>query len=91
MHEQYIGLNDLATKQWDSFRPSNNAFMVTGTLIMWVGFLFFNGGIVFSPRQSAPSKIFQNTFLAGASSFMTGVVVKPFLMKSFRRMRWYDC
>jgi ammonia channel protein AmtB len=65
--------------------------MVTGTIIMWVGFLFFNGGIMFAPRQATSAKVFHNTFLAGAASFWTGLIMKGLLMKSFRRRTWYDC
>jgi Amt family ammonium transporter len=53
----------------DVMRPSNVPFIVVGIFMLWVSWLFFNGGSttsMFSPRHQNAPKIIMNTILAGA-------------------------
>lgn len=78
-----------AFKEWlvnstDEFRPHNQAYIVYGTLILWVAWLFFNGGSqgnLFAPRANSPAKIIINTWLAGAIAGIVTVYVKPHVLK----------
>lgn len=67
----------------DEFRPHNPGLIVIGTLILFVGWLFFNGGQafdLFKPRANDPAKIIQNTFISPAVAAIFAVVLKPLLM-----------
>lgn len=44
--------------------------IVAGTLLLWVTWLFFNGGsaIIFNPRKSAPAKVIMNNVISASSA-----------------------
>ena len=53
-----------------------------GTIILWVSWLFFNGGStldMFQPRVNGTPKIMMNTILAGATGGLATVAVKSIL------------
>ena len=77
----------------DDFRPSNHVYVVTGTLIIWACYLFFTGGKtygVFVPRANAPPKVFMITFLGAAAGGLTSMLLKPFVMRPYKHLSWYD-
>jgi len=59
--------------------------MVLGTILLWVSWLFFNGGSaygMFESRGSGMPKIMMNTILAGATGGLVATVLKPIVMTS---------
>ena len=87
----------------DEFRPWNQAYVVTGGLILWMAWLFFNGASgytiygnpattsMFAFRKNAPPKIMTNTFLCAAISGIVVVFVKPHIMRTYSHVSKYDC
>jgi Amt family ammonium transporter len=68
--------------------------VVTGTLILWVSWLFFNGGTtlnLFVPRANGPAKIIMNTVIAGSTAGCVGVFVKPHFLGTYSFVNRYDC
>lgn len=58
-------------------------FVVVGTVILWVSWLFFNGGStanMFAPREAGISKIMMNTIISGAAAGLVATFLKPWLM-----------
>ena len=54
----------------DEFRANNHALVVIGTLIIWVGYLFFVSGKIqsmFDARYKSPAKLFHLVLISGAS------------------------
>lgn len=87
-----------AFKEWilyhvDEFRPHNQAYIVYGTLILWVAWLFFNGGSqgnLFAERANSPGKIIVNTWLSGAISGIVTVFVKPRFLGTYSHVNRFD-
>lgn len=55
-----------------------------GTLILFLGWLFFNGGRAFSMfehRANDPAKIIQNTYICPAVAGIVAIILKPLLMR----------
>jgi ammonia channel protein AmtB len=55
-------------------------YIVTGALIVSVGWLFLNGGssfTLFGMRANAPPKIIMNTLISGCTSSVLSVYIKP--------------
>lgn len=78
----------------DDFRPANQVYMVTGTIIFWACYLFFTGGKTYSMfefRHHSTQKIFTNTFLSGAAGGLFGFLLRPLLVRTYRHVSWYDC
>lgn len=81
----------LAFKEWlmnqsDEFRPHNQTYVVTGTLILWVAWLFFNGGStnnLFVARRNGPAKIIMNTVISGSVGGVVGVFIKPRVLGTY--------
>ena len=81
--EEYKVLKNLLSTQEDEFRPHNQGYIVLGTLILFAGWLFFNGGktlSMFHGRSNDAAKIMQNTFISAAFSGLVAIVVKPWAM-----------
>jgi len=58
---------------------------VTATTILWVCWLFFNGGSVesfFVPKEQGSAKIMINTILAGAAAGTVAHFLRPRMIKS---------
>ena len=87
----------------DEFRPWNQAYVVTGGLILWLAWMFFNGAsgytiygnpsttCMFAFRKNAPPKIMMNTFVCAAISGIVVVYVKPHIMRTYSHVSRYDC
>jgi len=61
-------------------RPSNLAFVVVATMLLWVCWLFFNAGTVltiFGDRQFGSAKIMVNTVVCGATSGIVAQFLRP--------------
>lgn len=68
-------------------------FIVMGTFILWVCWLFFNGGsalTMFGPRRQSVAKIFMNTIIAGAAAGIVATAIKPHVMGTYSRRNRYD-
>jgi len=71
-------------------RPSSVPFIVVGIFMLWVSWLFFNGGStvdMFVPRHKNAPKIIMNTILAGAPA---GLVSQYFKHKYVQTEDYYD-
>jgi Amt family ammonium transporter len=81
----------IATHQHD-FRPHNPALIVTGTLLLWVCWLFFNGGsaVIFNERKNGPAKVIMINVLAAASGGLTAVFLKPRICGTYSFVSQYD-
>lgn len=69
------------------YEMNSPPFVVIGTIILWVAWLFFNGGsqgIMFAKRQEGTPKIVMNTIVAGAAGGLVGFVLKPRMRSSAR-------
>jgi Amt family ammonium transporter len=71
--------------------------MIVGTLLIWIGYLFFNSAKtyeqhdgIFSERYYNPSKIFTNTLLAGAAGGLWAVIVKPLFVLQYTHASRFD-
>ena len=65
------------------FEPNSVPFVVVGTIILWVSWLFFNGGStadMFVPRAGGISKIMMNTIISGSIAGLVATFLKPWLM-----------
>ena len=75
------------------FEPHSIPFVVVGTVLLWVSWLFFNGGStadMFQPRENGISKIILNTILSGTCGGLTASVAKPLIMGTYSQSRRYD-
>jgi len=74
----------------DVMRPSNVPFIVVGIFMLWVSWLFFNGGsttTMFAKRHENSPKIIMNTILAGAPA---GLVAQYLKHKYVQTEDYYD-
>jgi len=59
--------------------------MVIGTILLWVSWLFFNGGSaygMFESRGTGMPKIMMNTLLSGATSGLVATMLKRIAIDS---------
>lgn len=74
----------------EPYRPNSVPFVVVGTIILWVSWLFFNGGStidMYTARNVGAPKIMMNTIIAAATGGIVAAVAKPLVyidqMKTF--------
>ena len=75
------------------FEPNSTPFVVVGTILLWVSWLFFNGGStasMFATREEGISKIILNTILSGTCGGLTASIAKPLIMGTYSHRRRYD-
>lgn len=75
------------------FEPHSIPFVVFGTIVLWVSWLFFNGGStadMYQPRANGISKIMMNTIISGAAGGLVASFLKPWVMKSYSSDNRYD-
>jgi Amt family ammonium transporter len=80
-------------QQDEEVRGHNQAFVALGTTILWVSWLFFNGGSAYSlatPRQNSAPKIIMNTLLAPATAGLVTVFLKPLVLRTYTHASRYD-
>lgn len=66
--------------------------MVIGTLLLWISWLFFNGGsakTMFNPRKKSVAKIIMNTMISAGISGLISTFFKPYIMNTYKKS-WYD-
>ena len=76
-----------------TFEQNSYPFVVYGTIMLWVSWLFFNGGSamsMFQPRANNPSKIMMVTILSAVTSGLVAAFLKPFVMKTYSKKNRYD-
>lgn len=77
----------------DSFEQNSYPFVVYGTILLWVSWLFFNGGStfgMFQPRANNAPKIMMVTILSGATSGLISAFLKPLVMRTYSKKSRYD-
>lgn len=76
------------------FQPYSTPFIVLGTFMLWVSWLFFNGGSNLAmggtARYQGVPKIIMNTILSGAAGGLVATVLKPIIMGTYSKTRRYD-
>lgn len=77
----------------EPFTPYSYSFVVIGTFILWVSWIFFNGGSTYSmfkPRDIGTCKIMMNTLIAGAAGGCVATALKPTVMGTSTPKSRYD-
>jgi len=75
------------------FEANSYPFTVFGTILLWVSWLFFNGGStydMFGARANNAPKIMMVTILAGATGGLVAAFLKPFVMGTYSKNHRYD-
>lgn len=68
-------------------------FVVFGTVLLLVSWLFFNGGStmdMFAPRENNSPKIMMCTLLSGATGGLISAFLKPLIMGTYSASQRYD-
>ena len=68
-------------------------FVVFGTFLLFVCWLFFNGGStmnMFAPRSEGAAKIMMNTLIAGSTGGLVSSFLKPLIMGTYSSSNRYD-
>mmetsp|Transcript_28373 Transcript_28373/g.37873 ORF Transcript_28373/g.37873 Transcript_28373/m.37873 type:complete len:198 (+) Transcript_28373:428-1021(+) len=77
----------------DTFEINSFPFIVFGTIMLIVSWLFFNGGStmdLFKPRDSNPPKIMMCTLLSAAIGGITSAFLKPLINGTYSHNHRYD-
>ncbi len=75
------------------FKINSVMDVAAGTLILWVGWFYFNGGsasTMYKARQNSVCRIVLNTIIAGGSGGITMLIFKPLLMRTGSKYNKYD-
>ena len=78
------------------FENSSIPFVVVGTIVLWIAWLFFNGGSTTdmypgkNEKHPVISKIIMNTIISGATGGLVASVLKPWVMGSYTSRNRYD-
>jgi len=75
-------------REKEPFVPFSFPFVTMGTIILWVSWLFFNGGSAFSmesPRKNGVPKIVMNTIISGAAGGAIATAIKPHIMGTYSK------
>ena len=67
--------------------------VAAGTLILWVGWFYFNGGsasTMYKARQNSVCSIVLNTIIGGGAGGLSMLIFKPLLMRSRSKYNRYD-
>eukprot|EP00347_Sterkiella_histriomuscorum_P006502 403352522 len=73
--------------------PSCPTYVVVGTFITWVCWLFFNAGTTLSlqvPRTNGPSIIMFNTMLSSSISGIIVAIFHPLIMRKYSKVNQFD-
>jgi len=77
----------------DRFEANSFPFIVFGTILLFVSWLFFNGGstfTMFGPRANSSPKIMMVTIIAGMTGGLVAAFLKPFVMRTYSKRQRYD-
>ncbi len=89
-----------AFKEWltnhstNEFRPYNQTYIVTGCLIVAIGWLFLAGGScnsLFDERANIAPKVIMNTLISGCTACVLAVFIKPQVLGTYSFVNRYDC
>ena len=82
----------IAANRKQEFKPHNPGLILTGTILLWVCWLFFNGGsaIIFSPRKSGAAKVIMNNLIAPASAALFAGYFKGRITGTYSYVEKYD-
>ena len=67
--------------------------VTAGTLILWVGWFYFNGGsatTMYAARYNSVSRIIMNTIIAAGSGAITHAYLKPLCFRSYSKYAKHD-
>ena len=72
----------------DDFRPHSVPYMVTGSFILWVCWLFFNGGSTFKIIKVTedglyPEKIMMNSILSASTGGLFSIFFKNKILGTY--------
>ena len=82
----------ISTQQKQEFKPHNPGLILTGTILLWVCWLFFNGGsaVIFSERQHGAAKVIMNNILAPSAAALTAGLLKGRITGTHSYVTRYD-
>ena len=75
------------------FEANSFPFIIFGTVLLNVSWLFFNGGstfTMFAPRKNGASKVIMITMLSGYTAGLVSKFLKPFVMGTYSHSSRYD-
>ena len=76
-----------------SFEQNSYPFVVYGTILLWVSWLFFNGGStldMFVARENNTPKIMMVTIISAVTAGLTAAFLKPLIMCTYSKRNRYD-
>jgi Amt family ammonium transporter len=76
-----------------TFEQNSYPFIVFGTIMLFVSWLFFNGGStlsMFQPRANNAPKIMMVSILSGCTGGLVAAFLKPFVMRTYSQKNRYD-
>jgi ammonium transporter, Amt family len=88
----------LAFQEWinaqrkQEFKPHNPGLILAGTILLWVCWLFFNGGsaIIFSERKNGAAKVIMNNLIAPASAALFAAFFKARITGTYSYVEQFD-
>lgn len=75
------------------FKINSIMDVAAGTLILWVGWFYFNGGsasTLYKSRNNSVCRIVMNTIIAGGSGGITNCYLKPLLLRTYSEFNKHD-
>ena len=75
------------------FEENSYPFVVYGTILLFVAWLFFNGGStldMFVEKEIGAPKIMMVTIISGVTGGLTAAFVKPLIMCTYSKRNRYD-
>ena len=76
-----------------NFEENSYPFIVYGTILLLVAWLFFNGGStldIFAPKEIGAAKIMMVTIISGVTGGLTASFIKPLIMCTYSKGNRYD-
>jgi Amt family ammonium transporter len=88
----------LAFQEWitaqrkQEFKPHNPGLILAGTILLWVCWLFFNGGsaVIFSERKNGAAKVIMNNLIAPASAALFAAFFKARITGTYSYVEQFD-
>lgn len=84
-------INDMQNDR--TFEPNSPPFIVFGTMLLYVSWLFFNAGslmTMFNPQKGGIAKVMMVTTLSATTGGATSCFIKPLVSGTFSRNNIYD-
>ena len=67
--------------------------VAAGTLVLWVGWFYFNGGSaasMYNPRNNSVCKIIMNTIIGAGAGGVTNAYLRPVIFKTYSKYAKHD-